>query len=48
LHIAHTLVRQLRGRIRIRSREPGPGTVFEVELPAGSGPAGGQETSACT
>jgi signal transduction histidine kinase len=38
LHIAHTLVRQLRGRIRIRSREPGPGTVFEVELPAGSGP----------
>jgi signal transduction histidine kinase len=39
LHIAHTLVRQLRGRIRIRSREPGPGTVFEVELPMGSGPA---------
>lgn len=33
LHIAYTLVRRLRGRIRIRSREPGPGTVFEVELP---------------
>jgi signal transduction histidine kinase len=38
LHIAHTLVRQLHGRIRIRSREPGPGTVFEVELPASRNP----------
>ena len=38
LHIAYTLVRRLRGRIRIRSREPQPGTVFEVELPAGNGP----------
>jgi hypothetical protein len=28
----------LRGRIRIRSRDPQPGTVFEVELPAGNGP----------
>ena len=37
LHIAYTLVRRLRGRIRIRSREPAPGTVFEVELPAGCG-----------
>jgi signal transduction histidine kinase len=36
LHIVRTLVRQLRGRIRIHSREPGPGTVFEVELPVGS------------
>lgn len=33
LHIVWTLVRRLRGRIRIRSREPAPGTVFEVELP---------------
>jgi two-component system, OmpR family, phosphate regulon sensor histidine kinase PhoR len=41
LHIAHTLVRRWRGRIRIRGREPGPGTVFEVELPVVSGPAAG-------
>jgi signal transduction histidine kinase len=43
LHIVWTLVRQLRGRIRIRSREPGPGTVFEVELPLGK-PSPANET----
>ena len=39
LHIVWTLVRRLRGRIRICSREPGPGTVFEVELPSAKLPA---------
>jgi two-component system, OmpR family, phosphate regulon sensor histidine kinase PhoR len=34
LHIARTLVRRLRGRIRVRDPKQGPGTVFEVELPA--------------
>lgn len=33
LHIVQTLVRRLRGRVRILSRESGPGTVFELELP---------------
>jgi signal transduction histidine kinase len=39
LHIVRTLVRQLRGKIYVRSREPGPGTVFEVVLPRGNPPA---------
>ena len=34
LHIVHTLVRQLGGRVRVRGRYDGPGTVFEVVLPA--------------
>ena len=34
LYIARTLVKQLRGRILVRDREGGPGTVFEVSLPA--------------
>jgi signal transduction histidine kinase len=38
LHIVRTLVRRLRGQIHVRSREPGPGTVFEVELPRGTPP----------
>jgi signal transduction histidine kinase len=38
LHIVWTLVRQLRGRIRIQNRVPGPGTVFEVDLPAVESP----------
>jgi two-component system, OmpR family, phosphate regulon sensor histidine kinase PhoR len=33
LYIARTLVRQVRGRIRVRDPEKGPGTVFEVQLP---------------
>jgi signal transduction histidine kinase len=35
LYIVRTLVQQLRGQVCIRSREPGPGTVFEVVLPIG-------------
>jgi signal transduction histidine kinase len=34
LYLARTLVRRLRGRIRVRDCEHGPGTVFEVQLPA--------------
>jgi len=33
LYIVRTLVKRLRGRIRVRSRDPEPGTVFEVQLP---------------
>jgi len=33
LYIARTLVHRLRGRIRVRDPEYGPGTVFEVQLP---------------
>jgi signal transduction histidine kinase len=39
LHIVRTLVQRLRGRIRVYDRQPGPGTVFEVELPCGNRPA---------
>ncbi len=35
LYIVRTLVRRLRGRIRVRDREKGPGTTFEVQLPGG-------------
>jgi len=34
LYIVRTLVRRLHGRVRLRDRESGPGTVFEVQLPA--------------
>ena len=34
LHIVNTLVRRLNGRVRVRGRLDGPGTVFEVNLPA--------------
>jgi hypothetical protein len=27
-------VRQMRGKVLVRGRQPPPGTVFEVELPA--------------
>ena len=33
LYIVRTLVRRLRGRIRVRARHDGTGTVFEVQLP---------------
>ncbi len=35
LFIAQTAVKRLRGRIRMRSRDPEPGTVFEVQIPTG-------------
>jgi len=37
LFIVRTLLRRLRGRIRVRDRPGGPGTVFEVHLPAAEG-----------
>ncbi|HUT13933.1 MAG TPA: HAMP domain-containing sensor histidine kinase [Thermoguttaceae bacterium] len=33
LYIVRTLLRRLGGRIRVRDRQQGPGTVFEVQLP---------------
>jgi signal transduction histidine kinase len=39
LHIVRTLVRRMRGKIRILGLEPGPGTVVQVELPRGAAPA---------
>jgi signal transduction histidine kinase len=34
LYIVRTLVRRLKGRIRVRDPKQGPGTIFELELPA--------------
>ena len=34
LYIVRTLVQRLKGRVRVRDRDHGQGTVFEVELPA--------------
>ncbi len=34
LYIAKTVVRRLKGKIRVRDRRPPPGTVFEVFLPS--------------
>ena len=34
LFLVHSLVRQLRGRVTVRGRQPAAGTIFEVELPA--------------
>lgn len=34
LFLVKSLVRQMRGRVNVRDRQPPPGTVFEVELPA--------------
>jgi len=36
LYIVRTLVRRLRGRVRVHDRTEGPGTVFEVQLPGGT------------
>jgi signal transduction histidine kinase len=33
LYIVRTLVKRLGGRVRVRDRQPGPGTVFEIQLP---------------
>ena len=35
LFLVKSLVKQMRGRVDVRGRLPPPGTVFEVELPAG-------------
>jgi len=32
LYIVHTLVRRMKGRIRVRDRDDGPGTIFEITL----------------
>jgi signal transduction histidine kinase len=52
LYIARWTVRRLRGRIRVRDRQPEPGAVFVVELPgviarssAETGDAGGESGS---
>jgi signal transduction histidine kinase len=34
LYIVHTLVRRMKGRIRVRDRDDGPGTMFEITLRA--------------
>jgi two-component system phosphate regulon sensor histidine kinase PhoR len=44
LYIVRTLVRRLRGRIRVRDPRQGPGTVFEVHLPGRLETAEGQAT----
>ncbi len=46
LYIVRTQVEKLRGRVHSRDRQPGPGTVFEVQLPAlpASGPANSTES----
>src|SRR5262249_52446731 len=36
LYIVRNLVRRIGGTIQVRSRSAGPGTIFEVELPAAS------------
>lgn len=50
LYIVRTLVDRLHGRIRVRERDGGPGSVFEVQLPAvaaaASPPQGDQGTAA--
>jgi signal transduction histidine kinase len=33
LYIVYTLVRRLRGKVRVLDRSSGPGTVFEISLP---------------
>jgi len=38
LHIAHTLVRRMRGSIAVRDRGESGGTVFELLLPGGAKP----------
>jgi signal transduction histidine kinase len=34
LFLVKSLVRQMRGKVVVKERQPPPGTVFEVELPA--------------
>jgi two-component system, OmpR family, phosphate regulon sensor histidine kinase PhoR len=42
LYIVRTTLRRLHGRIRVRDRDRGPGTVFEVQLPGRAGGNGEQ------
>jgi signal transduction histidine kinase len=35
LFLVKSLVKQMRGKVEVRGRLPPPGTVFEVDLPAG-------------
>jgi len=37
LHIARTVARRLKGRVRVVDAQPGPGAVFEVRLPGSGG-----------
>lgn len=39
LFIVRTLVKRMHGKITVRARTPGPGTIFEVELPGQQAPA---------
>ncbi len=41
LHIVNTLVKRLKGRIRVKDQAEGPGAVFEVHLPGRLSPAKG-------
>ncbi len=47
LYIARTVIRRLHGRIRVRDREPSPGTVFEVQLPCAPTQKPGAEIDNC-
>jgi two-component system phosphate regulon sensor histidine kinase PhoR len=46
LYIVRTIVRQLRGDVRIRDRENESGTIFEVELPLSDVPASDSSVNA--
>jgi signal transduction histidine kinase len=41
LHIARTIVRRIKGRIRVTDAQPGPGAIFEVRLPGSGGDRNG-------
>jgi len=43
LYIVRTLVKRLGGRVRLRDRQEGPGTVFEVQLPGRRKAVGGRQ-----
>ena len=44
LYIVYTLVRRMRGKVRVLDQQSGPGTVFEISLP---GRAGGTAPETC-
>jgi len=45
LFLVKSLVRQMRGRVNVRGRQPPPGAVFEVELPAAKQADAGRGTA---